>query len=58
MKLIAKPSPKPMKILALGAHPDDMEIACGGSLAKLSDAGHTISGLDRKWWGMWGQWFI
>lgn len=45
MKLIAKPSPKPMKILALGAHPDDIEIACGGSLAKLCDEGHTIVGL-------------
>lgn len=45
MKLIAEPSPKPRKILVLGAHPDDMEIACGGSIAKLSDAGHTIVGL-------------
>lgn len=45
MKLIAEPSPKPRKILVVGAHPDDMEIACGGSLAKLSDAGHTIVGL-------------
>ncbi len=45
MKLIVEPSPKPRKILVLGAHPDDMEIACGGSIAKLSDAGHTIMGL-------------
>jgi LmbE family N-acetylglucosaminyl deacetylase len=45
MKLIAEPSPKPRKILVLGAHPDDIEIACGGSLAKLCDAGHTIVGL-------------
>lgn len=45
MKLIAEPNPKPRKILVVGAHPDDMEIACGGSLAKLSDAGHTIVGL-------------
>jgi LmbE family N-acetylglucosaminyl deacetylase len=45
MKLIAEPSPKPRKILVLGAHPDDIEIACGGTLAKLCDAGHTIMGL-------------
>ncbi|WP_292389526.1 PIG-L deacetylase family protein [Methanosarcina sp. UBA5] len=45
MKLIAEPSPRPMKILAIGAHPDDIEIACGGSIAKLCDAGHTIVGL-------------
>lgn len=45
MKVIAEPSLKSMKILVIGAHPDDMEIACGGSLAKLCDAGHTIWGL-------------
>jgi LmbE family N-acetylglucosaminyl deacetylase len=45
MKVIAEPSPKSMNILVIGAHPDDMEIACGGSLAKLCDAGHTIVGL-------------
>ncbi len=45
MKVIAEPSPKSMNILVIGAHPDDMEIACGGSLAKLRDEGHTIWGL-------------
>ncbi len=29
-------------VLAIGAHPDDLEIACGASLAKLSDAGHEV----------------
>ncbi len=29
-------------ILAIGAHPDDLEIACGGTLARLSDAGHKV----------------
>ncbi|MEX5259378.1 PIG-L deacetylase family protein [Kocuria sp. CPCC 205263] len=33
------------KILAVGAHPDDLELACGGTLAKLVDAGHEVRGL-------------
>ncbi|AKJ38927.1 LmbE family protein [Methanosarcina barkeri CM1] len=45
MKLIVEPSPKPRKILVIGAHPDDIEIACGGSIAELSDAGNTIMSL-------------
>jgi LmbE family N-acetylglucosaminyl deacetylase len=32
-------------ILAVGAHPDDIELACGATLAKLHDAGHRIRGL-------------
>lgn len=31
-----------MNILAIGAHPDDIEIGCGGSLIKYSDKGHNI----------------
>ena len=31
-----------MKILAIGAHLDDIEIACGGTLAKAVEAGHTV----------------
>ena len=31
-----------MKILAIGAHLDDIEIACGGALAKAIDAGHDV----------------
>ena len=34
-----------MKILAIGAHLDDIEIACGGTLAKAVKAGHTIKVL-------------
>lgn len=34
-----------MKILAIGAHLDDIEIACGGSLAKAIDAGHQVKVL-------------
>ena len=32
-----------MKILALGAHPDDVEICCGGTLAKYVKSGHQVS---------------
>jgi|SRR5690625_3984731 len=31
-----------MNVLAIGCHPDDLEIGCGGTLAKLADQGHTI----------------
>jgi len=31
-----------MNILAIGAHPDDIEFGCGGMLKKMSNAGHDI----------------
>ncbi|MFA5339107.1 MAG: PIG-L deacetylase family protein [Candidatus Omnitrophota bacterium] len=31
-----------MNILAIGAHPDDIEFGCGGALTKYSKAGHKI----------------
>src|SRR2546425_1353756 len=31
-----------MNILALGAHPDDIEIGCGGTLLKYARAGHGV----------------
>lgn len=34
-----------MKILAIGAHLDDIEIACGGTLAKAVLSGHTVKVL-------------
>lgn len=33
------------RVLAIGAHPDDLELACGGTLARLADAGHEIHAL-------------
>ena len=34
-----------MKVLAIGAHHDDIEIGCGGTLARLADQGHATFGL-------------
>ncbi len=31
-----------MKILAIGCHPDDLEIGCGGTLARYQDEGHEV----------------
>ncbi|MCC5917919.1 MAG: bacillithiol biosynthesis deacetylase BshB1 [Cryomorphaceae bacterium] len=33
-------------ILAIGAHPDDVELGCGGSLAKFSASGKSVAILD------------
>lgn len=33
---------RPRRILAIGAHPDDLELACGATLAKLIDQGHDV----------------
>jgi LmbE family N-acetylglucosaminyl deacetylase len=40
-----RPRPEPLKILAVGAHPDDIELGCGGSLAKLAAAGAAIEAV-------------
>lgn len=45
LKVVAERSSRQHRILAIGAHPDDIEIACGATLAKLGDAGHTVCGL-------------
>ena len=37
---------KPVEVLAVAPHPDDAEIFCGGTLAKLSSLGHSVGILD------------
>ena len=31
-----------MKVLAVGCHPDDLEIGCGGTLALYAEKGHEV----------------
>jgi N-acetylglucosamine malate deacetylase 1 len=35
-----------LDVIAVGAHPDDIEISCGGTLASLVDAGHKVGIID------------
>jgi LmbE family N-acetylglucosaminyl deacetylase len=38
--------PDPLDVIAVGAHPDDVEIACGGTLARLVEQGHRVGIID------------
>lgn len=38
--------PEPLDVIAVGAHPDDVEIACGGTLAKLVKQGYQVGIID------------
>jgi LmbE family N-acetylglucosaminyl deacetylase len=35
-----------LDIIAVGAHPDDVEIACGGTLARLANKGYAVGIVD------------
>ncbi len=37
---------EPVDILAIAAHPDDVELTCGGTLLKMVDTGHSVGILD------------
>lgn len=37
---------QPYDVVAVGAHPDDVEIACGGTLAKLVRQGYRVAIID------------
>src|SRR5882757_4110835 len=38
--------PAPLDVIAVGAHPDDVEIACGGTLAQLVRQGYQVGIID------------
>lgn len=38
--------PEPLDVIAVGAHPDDVEIAIGGTLAKLVSQGYRVGIID------------
>ncbi len=44
-----------MKILAIGAHPDDIEAGCAGTLAKYAQSGHEVHLLVMTEGGMGGE---
>ncbi|MEM6330331.1 MAG: PIG-L family deacetylase [Planctomycetota bacterium] len=37
---------EPMDVVAVGAHPDDVEIGCGGTLARLAEQGYRVAIVD------------
>ena len=38
--------PDALDVIAVGAHPDDVEIACGGTLARLVQQGYRVGIVD------------
>ncbi|MDZ4818381.1 MAG: PIG-L family deacetylase [Planctomycetota bacterium] len=41
-----RPEEPQLDVIAVGAHPDDVEIACGGTLAKLVQQGYRVGIVD------------
>jgi LmbE family N-acetylglucosaminyl deacetylase len=44
-KIVSENASRPLRVLAIGAHPDDIEIAAGATLARVFDRGHEVFGL-------------
>ena len=44
-----------MKILGIGAHPDDLEFGCGGTFYKLARKGHSVNMLVMTQGGVGGD---
>jgi LmbE family N-acetylglucosaminyl deacetylase len=44
-RIVSEHTSRPLRILAIGAHPDDLEIAAGATLARVFDRGHQVFGL-------------
>lgn len=43
---MSQPLPEPLDVIAVGAHPDDVEIAVGGTLAMLARRGYRVGIVD------------
>jgi LmbE family N-acetylglucosaminyl deacetylase len=41
-----QPGEETVDVVAVGAHPDDVEIACGGTLARLVEQGYRVAIID------------
>ena len=39
-------SDEQLDVIAVGAHPDDLEITCGGTIAKLVRQGYRVGMID------------
>jgi LmbE family N-acetylglucosaminyl deacetylase len=48
-------TPRPRRVLVVAAHPDDLELACGGTLARLSDQGHEVHAIVMSSGGQGGH---
>ena len=44
--LLYRPASDPVRVLAIGAHPDDIEIGCAGTLLRLVEQG----AVSELWW--------
>ena len=44
--MASEPDPKPLDVIAVGAHPDDVEIGCGGTVARLVQQGYRVGIID------------
>ena len=43
---MSEPAKIELDLMAVGAHPDDVEIACGGTLARLARKGYQVGIVD------------
>ncbi len=55
MRRTPAPAAKQRRLLVVAAHPDDLELACGGSLARFADRGHEIMAIVMSRGGAGGE---
>ncbi|MFK3981590.1 PIG-L deacetylase family protein [Micromonospora sp. NPDC050397] len=55
LRVSTPPARLPRRVLAIGAHPDDLELACGGTLLRLVDSGHEVHVLVMSHGGRGGD---